>query len=190
MIRTVTAACLAFAQLAAFGAIKTEPIPDLRPPRPELPASAEKDNRLPWLLGGVGLAVIAVALCWPRRKPFVAPPPPFDVAQRELAALRADSSLATPAAVSAIVRRYAVAAFDLPGSGVTAEEVASELVMRRSCPSELANAAWQFLAECDVAKFAPGTSSASGAASSEMLGRAEKLITELETARATAARTL
>ena len=185
MIRTVTAACLAFAPLAAFGAIKTDPIPDLRPPRPELPASAEKDNRLPWLLGGVGLAIIAVALCWPRRKP--APPPPFDVALRELSALRADASLATPAAVSAIVRRYAVAAFDLPGSGVTAEEVASELVVRRSCPSELANAAWRFLADCDVEKFAPG---ASGTASSEMLGRAEKLIADLEAARAAAARTL
>ena len=187
MIRTFMVASLAFAPLVAFGAIKSEPIPDLRPPRPEIPATVEKDNRLPWLLGGVGLAVVAVLLCWPRRKPAVAAPPPFDVAQRELAALRANGSLATPAAVSAIVRRYAVAAFDLPGSGVTAEEVASELVVRRSCPSELANAAWQFLAECDVAKFAPG---APHTAPSEILGRTEKLIADLETARATAARTL
>ena len=190
MIRTVAAACLAFAPLAAFGAIKSESIPDLRPPRPELPAFVEKDSRLPWLLGGVGLAIVAVMLCWPRRKPVSPPPPPFDVAQHELSALRADASLATPAAVSAIVRHYAVAAFDLPGSGVTAEEVASQLVMRRSCPPELANAAWQFLAECDVAKFAPFTSSIPGATSSEMLGRAEKLIADLEAARARAARTL
>ena len=187
MIRTIPAACLVFAPLVAFGAIKSEEIPDLRPPRPELPASAEGDKRMPWLLGGVGLAIIAVWFCWPRRKAVVASTPPFDIAQRELNALRAHSSLATPAAVSAIVRRYAVAAFDLPGSGVTAEEVASELVLRRSCPSELANAAWQFLAECDVAKFAPGVS---GAASPDMLVRAEKLIADLAAARATAARTL
>lgn len=186
MIRTLTAACLVFAPLVAFSAIKSEEIPDLKPPKPEIPASAEEDKRMPWLLGGVGLAIFAAWLCWPRRRAVVAPPP-FDIAQRELNALRADASLATPAAVSAIVRRYAVAAFDLPGSGVTAEEVASELVLRRSCPSELANAAWQFLAECDVAKFAPGMS---GTASSEMLGRAEKLIADLAAARATAARTL
>ena len=187
MIRSATAACLVFAPLVAFGAIKSEGIPDLKPPRPELPASVEEDKRMPWLLGGVALAALAVWLCWPKHKAVVAAPPPFDIARRELNGLRTDGSLATPAAVSAIVRRYAVAAFDLPGSGVTAEEVASELVLRRSCPPELANAAWQFLAECDVAKFAPGVSSA---ASSDLLGRAEKLIADLAAARATAARTL
>ena len=187
MIRTITAACLVFAPLVAFSAIKSEEIPDLKPPKPEIPASAEEDKRMPWLLGGVGLAIVAAWLCWPKRKAVVASSPPFEIAQGELNALRSNSSLATPAAVSAIVRRYAVAAFDLPGSGVTAEEVASELVLRRSCPSELANAAWQFLAECDVAKFAPG---APGAASPELLGRAEKLIADLAAARATAARTL
>ena len=187
MIRILMAACLVFAPLAASGAIKSESIPDLRPPRPAIPAAVEKDNRLPWLLAGVGLAVVATLLCWPRRKTVSAPPSPFDVARRELDALRRDTSLATPAAVSVIVRRYAVAAFDLPGSGVTAEEVASGLVVRRSCPSELANAAWQFLAQCDVAKFAPGESPIAPA---DFLGRAEKLIADLEAARAAAARTL
>ena len=187
MTRTVMAACLALAPLAALGAIKAEPIPDLRPPRPEIPAPVAKDDRLPWLLGVAGLGFIAAVVCWPRRKPVHAPPPPYLVAQRELGALRAESSLATPVSVSAVLRRYAVAAFDLPGSGVTAEEVASGLAARRSCPVELANAAWQFLAECDVAKFALG---ASGLPPLGILLRAEKLLADLEAARAASARTL
>ena len=187
MTRPVITACLALAPLVAFGAIKAEPLPDLRPPRPEIPALFVKDNRIPWLVGAVFFAVVAAVICWPRRRHVPAPPSPFLVAQREFGALRSDSSLATPASVSSILRRYAVAAFDLPGSGVTAEEVASGLAARRSCPVDLANATWQFLAECDVEKFAPGVQHPPPL---PILPRAEKLLADLEAARTASTRSL
>ena len=181
------AAALAFFPLAAMGAIKAEPVSELRPPRPELAPPMTARSRSAWVLGGIGVGMILVALCWPRRKPPAPPPDPFAVAQRELDALRADTAKATPVAVSAIVRRYAVDAFGLAGSGMTAEEVVSGLAVRRACPVELTNAAWHFLSDCDRAKFAPHAEPVEGVA---LLATAASLIAELEAARAKAARTL
>jgi hypothetical protein len=187
MKRTAVAAVLMLVPFAAIGAIKIEPIPDLRPPREELPPAPERGSRLPWFVGAVAIAAAGLAFLRTGRKPLPSPLSPYETARRAIATMRADSSLATPLSVSAMFRRYAVSAFELPGSGVTAEDVASSLAARRNCPVELASEAWQFLADCDVAKFAPG---ASGAASVQSLDRAEKLIEAIEAARATAARTL
>ena len=187
MKRVAFAAALAIFPLSAMGAIKAEPISELRPPRPEIPPPMTARHRSAWVLGGLGAGIILVALCWPRRKPPEPPPDPFAVAQRELAALNFDVTKVTPVAVSAIVRRYAVDAFGLAGSGMTSEEVVSGLVTRRSCPTELANAAWHFLSDCDRAKFAPHAEPLEGVV---LLGKAASLIGELEAARAKAARTL
>lgn len=177
MNRLALAICIACFPLASFAAIKTEPIPDLRPPRPELPPVVDPKSPLPWVLGGAGLAAITVLLMWPRRKPVPPLPRPFARAQNELAALRAEPARATPAAVSAIVRRYVVAVFCLPGEGATTGEIASGLAAGSSCPPGLADAVGRFLGECDVAKFAPG---AGAADSAELLARAAKLLAELE----------
>ena len=187
MKRVVLAVALALFPLSAMGAIKAEPVSELRPPRPELAPPMFAQHRTAWVLGGIGAGMILVALCWPRRKPPVPPPAPFAVAQRELDALRADAAKATPVAVSAMVRRYAVDAFGLAGSGMTAEEVVSGLAVRRSCPAELTNAAWHFLSDCDRAKFAPHAEPVEGLA---LLGKTASLIADLEAARAKAARTL
>lgn len=186
-MKRIALAVLILLPLVAAGAIKSEPIPDLRPPRAELPPLPAEKSRLPWVLGAAGAAVVALALLWPRRRPALPPVSAFDLARAAIVGLRADPSLATPLSVSAMVRRYAASAFALPGTGVTAEEVASGLAARRNCPTELASQVWQFLAECDVAKFSPG---ASNAASAELVERAEKLIEALENARVTAERTL
>ena len=187
MKRAALAAVLALAPLAAMGAIKAEPPSELRPPRPELAPPMIAQHRTAWVLGGLGVGLILVALCWPRRKPPAPPPDPFAVAQRELDVLRTDAAQATPVGVSAIVRRYAVGAFGLAGSGMTAEEVGSGLMTRRACPVELTNTAWHFLSDCDRAKFAPHAEPVEGIA---LLATAASLIAELEAARAKAARTL
>jgi len=171
--------------LTAQGAIKTEPAPELRPPRPGIPPPPIARSHIAWVIGGVGAAIIFAALCWPRRKPPVPPPNPFFAAVEKLAALRADG--ATPVTVSAIVRRYAADAFAIEGSGLTSEELVSGLVTRRSCPVELTNAVWHFLSDCDRAKFSPAPEHAEKSA---LLGTTAKLIEELEAARAKAARTL
>lgn len=187
MKRAALAAALAFAPLAAMGAIKAERVSELRPPRPELAPPMVEQHRSLWVLGGIGTGIILAALCWPRRKPPAPPPDPFAVAQRELDALRADAGKATAVAVSVIVRRFAVDAFDLAGSGMTSEEVVSGLAPRRACPVELTNAAWRFLSDCDRAKFAPNAEPMGGM---PLVAAAEALVRELEAARAQAARTL
>ncbi len=187
MKRAVLAAALSLAPLTALGAIKAEPMSDLRPPRPELPAPTIERNRQKWMLAGVAAGLVLAWLCWPRRKPPAPPPDAHAIAQRELDALGAEPSKATPLAVSAIVRRYAVDAFGLDGNGLTSEEVVSGLATRRSCPSDLVNAAWHFLSDCDRAKFAPTAEPMEGHA---LLGAATSLLDQLEGARASVARTV
>ncbi len=181
------AAALALLPITAMGAIKAEPVSELRPPRPEIPLPVPARNRGAWAIVGIGAGLILAVVCWPRRKPPAPPPDPLAIALRELDSLRRDGAPAMPVALSAIVRRFAVDAFGLAGSGMTAEEVVSGLVTRRSCPAELANAAWHFLADCDRAKFAPLTEPVNGPA---LIESAATLIGALEAARATAARTL
>lgn len=187
MKRAALAAALAFFPLTAMGASKAEPVSDLRPPRPEMPPPPIAQRRDAWVLGGIGAVIILVSLCWPRRKPPVPPPDPFEIARGKIGALRAKAGEATPVSVSAIVRRYAADAFALEGTGLTSEEVVSGLATRRACPVELTNEAWHFLSGCDLAKFAPRAEAPDKLA---LLGNATKLIHDLEAARAKAARTL
>jgi len=185
------AVTLAFFPPVAMGAIKvepkTEPVSELRPPRQELPAPLIENTRHVWVLGSLAATMLLVLIFMPRRKLPVPPPDPFAVAQRDLDSLRADAVKATPVAVSAVVRRFAMSAFGLAGGGLTSEEVVSGLVTRRSCPVELTNATWHFLSDCDRAKFAPTAEPVEG---KSLLGTASSLIGELEAARARAARTL
>ena len=187
MKRTALAAALMLFPLAAFAAIKAEPVSELRPPRPGLPPPPIAQRRDAWVLGAIGAGIILVSLCWPRRKPPVPPPRPFAVAHEKFSVLRADGAGATPAALSAIVREYSAAAFALIGSGLTSEEVVSGLVTRRACPAELANAVWHFLSDCDRAEFSPIRETTEASA---LLASASKLVDELEAARAKAARSL
>ena len=187
MKRAVLAAALAIFPLSAMGAIKAEPSTGLRPPHPEIPPPLIENTRNTWVIAGMAAGLFVVFLCIPRRKPPVPPPDPFADAQRDLGSLSADLAKATPVAVSAIVRRFAAAAFGLAGSGMTSEEIVSGLAPRRACPVELTNATWHFLSACDRAKFAPHTETP---AATELLADATKMIGELEAARAKAARTL
>ena len=187
MKRAALAAALTLFPLAAFAAIKAEPISELRPPRPGLPPPPIAQRRDAWVIGGIGAGIILVSLCWPRRKPPVPPPRPFAIAHERFSTLRADVAGATPAAVSAIVRQYSATAFALTGGGLTSEEVVSGLVTRRACPAELTNAVWHFLSDCDRAEFSPIRESADGPT---LLASASNLVDVLEAARAKAARPL
>ena len=187
MNRAAIAATIVFLPLTALGAIKAEPMSDLRPALPELAPPVTEASRRTWVLGGVAAGLVLALLCWPRRKPPVPPPDPHTIAQRELDALGANAAKATPLAVSAIVRRYAVEAFGLEGSGLTSEEVVSGLATRRACPSDLVNAAWHFLSDCDRAKFAP---TAEPMEAQALVGAAVSLLDQLEGARAVVARTV
>ena len=186
-ITLALALALAIIPLCAMGAIKAEPPSELRPPLPKIAPPVNWISKRDWVLGGIAASLLAVLLLLPRNKPPVPPPDPFADAQRDLDLLRADAAKATPVAVSAIVRRFAAAAFGLASGAMTSEEIVSGLVPRRACPVELTNATWHFLSACDRAKFAPHTETPTAP---ELLANAAKLIEELEAARAKAARTL
>ncbi len=187
MKRLALAAALALFPIVVSGAIKAEPAPELRPPRPEIPPVPIARSHIAWVLGGLGAAIVFAVLCWPRRKQSIPLTDPFTVAHEKLAAVRADTGGATPVEVSAIVRRYAADAFVIEGGGLTSEELVSGLVTLRSCPVELTNAVWHFLSDCDRAKFSPA---AEPSEKSALLAATAKLIDNLEAARAKAARTL
>ncbi len=199
MKRAVLTAAVALFPLTMMGAIKAEPKSEpnaapeneLRPPRPGIPPPVRGPSVSAWVLVGAGTALVLTALLWPRHKHPSPPPDPFVVAQGKLAALRSDAGRATPAELSAVVRRYAADAFFIEGSGLTSEEVVSALVTRRKCPVEVTNAVWRFLAECDAAKFSPGFGNGAVASRADaLLADALKLVDELEAARMRAVRTL
>jgi len=179
MNRRSLAVAIVLAPLAALGAIKVEPIPELRPPREAVPVPVVEEHHRAWVFAGIGAALVLAALCWPRRKVAPPPPSPFTVARGKLDALQSDSG-ATDVKVSAIVRQYAVEAFDLQGPALTSEEVITGLGLCQSCPSEMANAAWELLSGCDLVKFAPGVPPTGLPA---LIGRAEKLLADMEAAR-------
>ena len=142
-------AMLAFGALAS-AAIKPEPIPDLKPPRPALPPVAEKSH-WPWYAGAAALiAAIAAALLLARKKPT----PPVSHYRIAADALRALSP-ADANAVTAIFRRYTCDALPVPGPGQTPDELCAFLAQHpRWTPGHTARFQRMF-DPVELAKFAP-----------------------------------
>lgn len=138
------------ANTSAFAAIKQEPIPELLPPRDELPARSNPRDVLPWYIaGGVATVIAVLALTWPRERRPVVNEPAHVRASRELAAAT------TADAISNAVRNYALAVFPLPGRGQTPEELLAFLAKHPRCTPELSAQLAQFFAPVEVVKFAP-----------------------------------
>ena len=142
--------------LSASAAIKRDPgpIPELRPPRGEVPASVEKKEDLrPWFIGAGILAVLAAILASRPKKLPPAPLPPYVNARKQLETL--DSSTATPLAISKVVRIYLLDAFQIPARGATSAELLQWLSAHPKWDTQLASDTDAFLDSCDEAKFAP-----------------------------------
>lgn len=143
--------------LSASAAIKLDPgpIPELRPPREELPPAVERKHPdlLPWFIATGIIAVVAAALAARPRKLPPPPTPPYTIARRRLEEL--NGVTATPVAISAIFREYLLDAFHIPARGATPDELLGWLSAHPRWDTQMSSEASALLEACDLAKFSP-----------------------------------
>ena len=105
--------------------------------------------------------------------------PPETVARQALAKLQSkpeDGNILSEA--SQILRRYVIAAFELPAAEMTTAEFCAALADNKTIGAELAGSISSFLRECDDRKFStsPATAPLNAAARTlELIASAEKL---------------
>jgi hypothetical protein len=133
-------------------------LPQLIPPKSEIPPSYWEQHG-PLIIAAVaGFVVVAVLLVWflLRPKPVV-PVPPEVTARNGLARFEQQSeSGAVLSAISHIVRNYFAAAFSLPAQEMTTSDFSRLVNENTQIGPELAKAAADFLNWCDQRKFSPG----------------------------------
>lgn len=144
------------AALPAWSAIKLDPgpIPELRPPREELPPQMENkgNDLLPWFIA-VGIAAVVAAVLASRPKKQALPPtPPYTIARQQLQQLNGRS--ATMVAVSAILRAYLLDAFQIPARGATSSELIGWLTDHPCWDTQLSPEIEAIFDTADVMKFA------------------------------------
>jgi hypothetical protein len=129
--------------------------PKLLPPYGELPLTFWEQHGLSVLIAGIVLAVIASCIVWWVRRPKPEPIVPPEVRAR--AALTAllhqseDGNLLSN--VSQILRRYVIAAFELPPGEPTTSEFCRTIESNDNIGQELSAKLANFLRECDERKF-------------------------------------
>ena len=131
-------------------AIKTEEIPDLKPPQGALPDEIENRSFWPFVIAGVGV-VAGLLLLWPRRPTQRVAETPFIQAMRELNG----SHQPDAATISGIVRRYIVQTFPTTVPGQTFEELAAVLSRDPRWTPALRERLRLLIDPLEIAKFAP-----------------------------------
>ena len=154
----------------------TNALPKLLPPYAELPPTFWEQHGTSVLLIGLGVILLAgwVVWLWLRPKPKVILPPDVQ-ARNGLEAIRQrpeDGALLS--GVSQILRRYFIAAFQLPPGEPTTAEFCRTLSSREQIGGELATTVSDFLHRCDEQKFSPTKSAASLGAVNQALALIEK----------------
>ncbi|MCU0787256.1 MAG: DUF4381 domain-containing protein [Verrucomicrobia bacterium] len=169
--------------------VNPDEIPPLRPAKPEiLPGYWEQHGLVPLVAAIVVLALLVLAwrLVSRRRPPTL--PAPATVARQSLPLLRGraeDGALL--AEVSAILRRYFIAAFALPDRAFTNGELSGALATHTTVDSRLADAASRLLQDMEQRRFnseAPGQTADGGSGSepspAPVVERALELIDQAE----------
>jgi hypothetical protein len=165
----------------------TNALPQLSPPLGELPPTFLEEigasGQCAWHVGIFGAALIILVACgmWLlfRRKPRTIPPEAQ--ARQALETWRQHSEDGTCVSnISQIVRKYFIAAFELPSGELTTAQFCRAIASHGQIGSELSTAVADFLRECDERKF----SLASQPAPLGALNRALKLVTLGEVRRA------
>ncbi len=170
-----------------------QPVPTQQEPEDDIRDIREPIPRTFWERHGLAVSVgsvVALALAGLlarrllRRKP-VSPPSPYEIARRELEAAKvlctqgADEALAR--ALSDAVRRYLENGYQLPAPERTTEEFLEALARESRLPSDAARLLGEFLAACDLAKFA--RHAFHDAERGELYARAVRFVDEAERAR-------
>ena len=146
-------------------------IPDLRPPRAEIPPTVweQRGGLLIATTIVVALIVLLVVLFILRRRPPAVIPPEIQ-ARRDLAPLvKEPETGARLSRVSQILRRYLTHAFSLPAEELTTTEFCAMIGGHASFGAELSNLLCDFLRRCDERKFSPATISEPLGAASQAL---------------------
>lgn len=152
----VALSALALLTVDGLAAITKDPgpIPELRPPRTELPPSVEKKRDLrPWFIGTGIVAVLAAVLASIPRRQSPPPPPAYVVARRKLDAL--GTSGVKPDESVRIFRNYLLEAFNIPARGATNDELLHWLSAHPRWDTQLAAETSALLDSCEEAKFSP-----------------------------------
>lgn len=152
----IALSALAVLTLQCSAAITKDPgpIPELRPPRTELPPSVETKRDLrPWFIGTGIIAVLAAVLASIPRKQSPPPPPPYVIARRKLDAMSA--STAQPDELVRILREYLLDAFNIPARGATTAELIHWLSAHPRWDTQLEAETTGLLDSCEEAKFSP-----------------------------------
>ncbi len=150
LVLTVVRACAATNDLAS-----PDDIPPLRPPKPEIAPGFWEQHGLWVLLGGI-VAATAIALLW---RVLSRPNPPAiaapaDAARTALRALdAAPEDVALWAAISGILRRYFIAALDLPQAELTNSELCRVLRSHPKVISDLSSAVTDLLTGLEHRRF-------------------------------------
>ncbi len=133
-----------------------EKIPDLLPPRGELTPTFWELHGWQCILAAIGLVgLMVVAIVWLRRPKVLVPEPPGVLARQALGRLRGqveDGALVMN--VSRILKRYVMAALQLPAEELTTTEFRHTLQSQPQINPELAAGTGDFLRRCDEWKFA------------------------------------
>lgn len=184
LARAITALAITAAVTALAAVPETNAIPKLLPPYGEIPPSYwEQHGAATAVAGVVALSVLAFGL-WLVLRPKPVPPVPPDVqARTALGELRRQpEDGAQVSAVSQILRRYILAAFELPAGEVTTTEFCQMIERNDRMGTTLASTLATFLHECDARKFslaAPGSPLDAAARALEFVTQAEQRLAQL-----------
>jgi hypothetical protein len=170
-----------FATPRLFGQASTNALPALAPPYGEIPPTLWERHGTMILVAGIAVIALAVLILWKifRPKPSVILPPEV-VAREALTKLLCqpeDGQLLSN--VSQILRRYVIAAFELPAAELTTTEFCAALAASEKIGTEPAQAISDFLRACDERKF----STSPAAAPLNAATRALELVALTENAR-------
>jgi hypothetical protein len=163
----------------ALDSLAQEELPKLLPPHGELPPTL-------WEQYGMAIVIVGVAVLlllaftiwwWLRPKPAVIVPPEIQV-RTALEALRnTPEDGCTLSSVSQILRRYVIAAFELPPGEFSTTEFRQLVVANSKIGSDLAAAMSEFMLRCDERKF----SGSDAALPTNTVTRALELVAMAET---------
>jgi hypothetical protein len=142
---------------AATNPATADEIPQLRPPRGEIPPSFWERYGL-WMvfLGVLMLALVGLAVWFLTRPKAMAVVPAEVQARQDLQRLSEQPEEgAVLSHVSQVFRHYVAAAFSLPSGELTTAEFCALIAQNERLGAELATAITEFSRRCDQRKFAP-----------------------------------
>jgi hypothetical protein len=151
-------------------------IPPLAPASSEIPPTFwEQYGTAVAFASVVALVILGIVVWWLAQPKPVTPQPPEVVARRALEVLRQrNEDGAVLSEVSQTLRRYLVAAFELPREEMPTAEFCSAIQRHEKAGVELSGAVTEFLRRCDEQKFSPLTPTTSTNAAARALELVER----------------